>query len=88
MPELAAEIDRNQIMRELQQQGIPSRPYFSCIHMQTFYREKYGFKPGYFKIAESVANSVLALPFYVKMSEVEVAYVCDGLLGAIEGQSL
>ena len=81
---LAGHIDRNQVMADLEQHGIPSRPYFSCIHLQPFYQKRYGFKPGEFKAAESIAHSTLALPFYGNMSEAEVAYVCKGLQSAIE----
>ncbi|MEW5958496.1 MAG: DegT/DnrJ/EryC1/StrS family aminotransferase [Chloroflexota bacterium] len=83
---LAGHIDRHQVMADLEQQGIPSRPYFSCIHLQSFYQRRNGFKPGDFKVAESVARTTLALPFYGNMSEVEVAYVCEGLQSAIERQ--
>jgi perosamine synthetase len=83
---LAAGINRNQVMADLQEQGIPSRPYFSCIHLQPFYRRLYGFKPGDFEAAERAANSTLALPFHGKMSEAEVAHVCDALSGIIERQ--
>ncbi len=83
---LASHIDRQQVMADLEQQGIPSRPYFSCIHLQPFYQKKYGFKSGDFKVAEDIARSTLALPFYGNMSEVEVAYVCEGLQSAMERQ--
>lgn len=85
---LSPEIDRNQAMLDLEQQGIPSRPYFSCIHLQSYYRNLHGFKPGDFRVAESTANSVLALPFHGNMSKAEVEYVCDGLLGAVKRQLL
>lgn len=83
---LAHEIDRNQLMVELQRRNIPSRPYFSCIHLQSFYRNTYGFKPGDFNVAERAADSVLALPFHGQMSQTDVAYVCDGLMEVIESQ--
>ena len=79
-------LDRNRVMADLQQQGIPSRPYFSCIHLQSFYRNKFGFKPGDFEVAEQVSNKTLALPFYGNMGEPEVDYVCQGLQHAIETQ--
>lgn len=81
---LANQIDRQQVMAKLEQQGIPSRPYFSCIHLQPFYQKKYGFKTGDFKVAESVARSTLALPFHGNMSEAEIDYVCAGLQRILE----
>ncbi len=79
-------LDRNRIMADLQQLGIPSRPYFSCIHLQSFYRNKFGFNPGDFPVAEQVSTETLALPFYGNMTESDVDYVCAGLQRAIEIQ--
>jgi dTDP-4-amino-4,6-dideoxygalactose transaminase len=83
---LSPELDRDQVIIDLDRQGIPSRSYFSCIHLQSFYRNLFGFAPGDFPVAERAAQSTLALPFHGKMSEAEVSYVCDGLLGAIKRQ--
>jgi dTDP-4-amino-4,6-dideoxygalactose transaminase len=79
---LAPELDRGRIMRLLQDQGIPSRPYFSPIHLQPFYRQRFGYAPGDFPITEQVAASTLALPFFGNMSQDQVAVVCD-ILGQV-----
>jgi perosamine synthetase len=76
---LAAEIDRNAIMKALEQRGIPSRPYFSPIHLQPFYRQMFGCHEGDFPITERVARSTLALPFYGSMEEERIDYVCENL---------
>ncbi len=85
--QLADEVDRNQVMADLEQEGIPSRPYFSCIHLQSFYRRTFGYEPGDYPVAESVAAASLALPFHGNMSQAEVATVCEGLSDAIERQT-
>ena len=73
------EIDRNQVMANLAARGIPSRPYFSPIHLQPFYRERFGFKPGDFPEAEAAGRSTLALPFHTNMNTDEIQVVCDAL---------
>ncbi|MDA2936716.1 DegT/DnrJ/EryC1/StrS family aminotransferase [Acidobacteria bacterium AH-259-A15] len=77
---LAPRIDRNAIMGALEEKGIPSRPYFTPIHLQPFYRERFAYKEGDFPVTESVARSTLALPFFSTMSEEQVDYVCDHIL--------
>ena len=72
-------IDRNMVMTLLAKRGIPARPYFTPIHLQPFYREKFGFKPGDFPEAEKAGSSILALPFYSNMNPEEVAVVCKAL---------
>jgi len=76
---LASELDRDAVMEGLARRGIPTRPYFPPIHLQPLYRERFGYREGDFPIAESVARSTLALPFHGRLSEEEVAYVCQAL---------
>jgi perosamine synthetase len=72
-------IDRTGLMAALEEDGIPSRPYFVPIHLQPLYRERFGYKPGDFPITERVARSTLALPFFTDMTEEQVDFVCERL---------
>ncbi|MCS7305985.1 MAG: DegT/DnrJ/EryC1/StrS family aminotransferase [Thermoguttaceae bacterium] len=72
-------IDRTRLMEELEKRGVPSRPYFTPIHLQPFYREQFGYKEGDFPITEAVARSTLALPFSSVMTEEQVESVCRTL---------
>src|SRR5438067_11034469 len=49
--------DRDQVIRELERCGIPARPYFPPIHLQPFYREKFGFRRGDFPVAEAAGDA-------------------------------
>ena len=77
-------IVRDRLMAELQEDGIPSRPYFVPIHLQPLYRLRFGFKPGDFPVTEQVARTTLALPFYTEMTEQQVEYVCDHLRSRVQ----
>jgi dTDP-4-amino-4,6-dideoxygalactose transaminase len=77
---LASGIDRDRFMRDLDERGIPSRPYFSPIHLQPFYRERFGYKPGDFPVAEDLGRRSLALPFSSVMTEEQVDYVCKHVI--------
>ncbi|NLG98800.1 MAG: DegT/DnrJ/EryC1/StrS family aminotransferase [Chloroflexi bacterium] len=77
---VSPQIDRDGLIRRLKTVGIPSRPYFSPIHLQPFYRERFGYKPGDFPTAEYLGNHSLALPFSSVMKEEQVDYVCRQLL--------
>ncbi len=76
---LSPETDRNKVMEELARRGIPSRPYFTPIHLQPFYRQAFGYREGDFPTTERVAQSALALPFYGNLDEEKVDYVCENL---------
>ena len=66
-------------MDQLAEQGIPSRAYFSPIHLQPYMRQAFGYKEGDFARTETVARSTLALPFYGGMRDEEVDYVGTAL---------
>jgi perosamine synthetase len=76
---LAPEIDRNRVMATLENQGIPSRPYFTPIHLQPFYRERFGYRAGDFPVTERLGSTSLALPFSGVMTEEQVDRVCAAL---------
>ena len=80
---LASQINRNAVMAALEERGIPSRPYFTPIHLQPFYRERFGYREGDFPVTERVARSTLALPFSSVMIEEQVEYVCEGLVAVL-----
>lgn len=73
-------IDRTAVMQKLEEKGVPSRPYFSPIHLQPFFRDRFGYKPGDFPITEKLGSISLALPFSSIMTEEMVEYVCRTLI--------
>jgi len=85
---LAPDIDRDVVMARLAERGVPSRPYFPPIHLQPFYREKFGYRGEEFPVTEKIARSTLALPFHGRMKEDEVDYVCAAIQEAIKKQQL
>ncbi len=70
--------DRDEIIRRLRKEGVPSKAYLPSIHLQPYMRQ-YGYKKGDFPVCEAVSSSTLALPFYTGMKEKTVDQVCDKL---------
>jgi perosamine synthetase len=79
-------IDRSRLMTDLDEAGVPSRPYFSPLHLQPYFRELFGYGPGDFPVTERVAASTLALPFSARLPDDDVRYVVDALVEAVERQ--
>lgn len=71
--------ERDRIIRGMRNHDVGSADYFPCIHLQAFYRERFGHKEGDFPIAESVAERTLALPFFVDLTQREIDLVCQTL---------
>jgi perosamine synthetase len=76
---IRSEVDRNELMANLKACGVPSRPYFTPIHLQPLYQQKFGWKPGDLPKTELAGNTFLALPFSSIMTEAQVDYVCQQL---------
>jgi perosamine synthetase len=77
---LADDGNRGAVMEHLEKAGVPSRPYFQPIHLQSFYRERFGWQEGAFPVAERLGRCSLALPFSSVMTEDQVDYVCSELV--------
>ena len=76
-------IDRTTIIDRLQRAGVPSRIYFSPIHLQPYYRERFGYREGMLPVTEAVSQTTLALPFHTNMKEAEVERVVATLRKAV-----
>lgn len=77
------DVDRDAVARELEGQGIPTRPYFSPIHLQPYMVAKFGYKLGDFPVTEELGRRGLALPFSGVMLEDSVEQVCQALASAM-----
>ena len=60
-------------IRALRELGVQSKPYLPAIHLMSFYRERFGHRPGEFPVCEDVAARSVALPFFPEMTEGQVA---------------
>ena len=76
-------IDRDRVIAYLEKRQIPSRVYFTPIHLQPFYRQRFGFHEGDFPVTERVAASTLALPFHGNLSNGDMEYVVESLRSAV-----
>ncbi len=84
---LDEEIDRTALIARLEEDGIPTRPYFVPIHLQPLYRQRFGYEPGDFPVTERIARTTLALPFFTDMTEAQVDYVCERVAAHVLNRS-
>jgi len=75
---------RDGILQEMDRQGIQVGNYFPAVHLQPFIAAEYGYRPGDFPVAESVSRRTIALPFYNRLTQDEVAIVCGVLRGVLD----
>jgi perosamine synthetase len=77
--------NRDDVIQHLASQGIPSRKYFSPIHLQPYFVERFGYQRGSFPVTEQLGEESLALPFSGVMQEQDVDRVCRVLRQALTG---
>jgi perosamine synthetase len=81
--QLPRTVDRDATIGALRQRGVQSKPYLPAIHLMSFYRERFGHRPGEFPVCEDVAARSIALPFFPEMTEGQVAQVAEALQSAL-----
>jgi perosamine synthetase len=74
--------DRDRVWQGLLDQGVGAGRYFAPLHGQPVLRGRYR-QSGGLDVTESVAERVLALPFFVGMTEAEVDSVCSMLMSLL-----
>ncbi len=74
-----SQADRDRILRAMNERGLGCSNYFAPIHLQPFYAERFGFKPGDFPNCEALAARTVALPFHHELTESDVDRVCEEL---------
>jgi perosamine synthetase len=82
---LDREVDRNTVMARLADDGVASKPYLPSIHLQPYYRERFGYREGMLPVAEDASRRSLALPFHAGLAAEDQEYVVDALRRAVEG---
>ena len=76
---LAEGLDRAKIIKKMAEKGIPTRGYFSPIHLQPYIRRILNTKENTLPVTESIARRTLALPFHANLSEKAIEMVVERL---------
>jgi len=80
---LASGTDRNGVIARLAAEGVASKPYLPSIHLQPYYRERFGYREGMLPVAEDVSARTLALPFHSRLPVEDQERVVDVLARAL-----
>jgi perosamine synthetase len=70
---------RNDLMRQLEQQGIATRPGTHAVHMLAYYRQRFGLRADDFPGARDCAEQSMAIPLHNRMSAEDYHYVVERL---------
>lgn len=84
---VAPPIDRDAVLVGLRERGVECRPYFTPIHLQPFYRQRFGYHEGAFPVTEAAGRTGIALPFFNRITEEEQEYVAETLRALLRDQT-
>ena len=80
---LARGADRDGVIGRLAEEGIASKPYLPSIHLQPYYRERFGYREGMLPVSEDASARTLALPFHSRLPAEDQERVVDALARAL-----
>ncbi len=75
---------RDRILEEIQNRGVGVSVNFYPVHLMTYYRERYGFRPGAFPVAEDIGARTISLPLYPKLTGQEIEFVIQTAIAAVK----
>lgn len=70
---------RNEFIEKMAEQGIGTSVHFIPLHLQPYWRDRYGFKPEDFPVALDCYQRAVSLPIYSKMSDDGVERVINAV---------
>jgi dTDP-4-amino-4,6-dideoxygalactose transaminase len=80
---LPAGVDRAALQARLKEQGVQTSVHYPPTHLFSYYRARYGCRPGDLPVTEDLAARELTLPLHVRMTDAQVDLVADALGAAL-----
>lgn len=70
---------RDSVKAALNAKGIAAQIHYPCIHLQPYWKERFGYHEGQFPEAEAWAAETMSLPLHAGMVEADVTRVVEAL---------
>ena len=77
-------IGRYRFIELMSEAGIGTSVHFIPLHIQPYWRDRYGFKPEDFPKAYEVFQRAVSLPIYTKMTDTDVERVIDSVQNILQ----
>ena len=76
-------LPRDRFIERLFEAGIGCSVHYIPLHLQPYWRDRYGLRPGQFPNSQRAYERMLSLPLYTRMTESDVARVAGALKAAL-----
>jgi dTDP-4-amino-4,6-dideoxygalactose transaminase len=76
-------IDRARFIEEMKVRKIGTSVHFIPLHLQPYYRDKYGYSPDSFPVAYREYLRIISLPLYPRMTDQDVDSVIEAVYDVV-----
>jgi dTDP-4-amino-4,6-dideoxygalactose transaminase len=77
-------ISKKEFFDKMKEKNIFLQVHYIPVHLQPFYRKKFGFKEGDFPIAEIFYKREVSIPIYPGLNEEDLEYITESIVGALD----
>jgi len=81
------QVNRNEILRALRAENIGVNVHYIPVHLHPYYRDRFGFQPGDFPVAESAYEHLISLPMFHGMTDQDATDVTIAVAKVIHALS-
>jgi dTDP-4-amino-4,6-dideoxygalactose transaminase len=74
---------RDAFIEALAERGIGTSVHFIPLHRHSYWRDRYGFAPADFPVADAASGQIISLPIYPKMTDADVARVVTAVRATV-----
>jgi dTDP-4-amino-4,6-dideoxygalactose transaminase len=78
-----ASVSRDVFIERLFGQGIGCSVHYIPLHLQPYWRDRYGLTPEMFPVSQRIYERTVSLPLYTRMTDADVARVVDAVTVAL-----
>jgi dTDP-4-amino-4,6-dideoxygalactose transaminase len=78
-----APVDRDTFIDRLFAAGIGCSVHYIPLHLQPYWRERYGLGPAMFPHSQRAFERMVSLPLYTRMSDADAERVCAAVASAL-----
>lgn len=76
---------RADVMQGLRERGVGTQVHYIPVHLQPYYRRRFGTRVGQCPVAEAAYRELLSLPMYPTMTDADVDRVVDAVRAVTRG---
>src|SRR5262249_53551070 len=78
-----ARVSRDVFIERMFAAGIGCSVHYIPLHLQPYWRDRYGLAPAQFPHSQRAYERMASLPLYTRMTDADVARVCDAARAAL-----